>query len=92
MIPMVDLKAQYHALKEDIDAAVLAVLENTQFILGPNVTALEKEISDYLGVKHAITCASGTDVSPLLRRFVMLGLNRSLWILIRRHLILIRKR
>jgi dTDP-4-amino-4,6-dideoxygalactose transaminase len=65
MIPMVDLKAQYHDLKADIDAAVLAVLENTQFILGPNVTTLEKEISDYLSVKHAITCASGTDALHL---------------------------
>jgi len=42
MIPMVDLKTQYHQLKAEIDQAVLDALESTQFILGPNVTSLEK--------------------------------------------------
>ncbi len=65
MIPMVDLKGQYHALKDEIDAGILAALENTQFILGPNVSALEKETAAYLGVKHAISCASGTDALHL---------------------------
>jgi dTDP-4-amino-4,6-dideoxygalactose transaminase len=65
MIPMVDLKVQYHKYKTDIDAAVMGVLENTQFILGPSVTALEQEIAAYLGAKHAITCASGTDALHL---------------------------
>jgi dTDP-4-amino-4,6-dideoxygalactose transaminase len=65
MIPMVDLKTQYHRLKADIDAAVTDVLENTQFILGPNVTALEQETAGYLGVPHAIGCASGTDALHL---------------------------
>ncbi|GAM07937.1 pleiotropic regulatory protein [Geobacter sp. OR-1] len=65
MIPMVDLKGQYHALKEEIDAGVLAALENTQFILGPNVAAFEKETAEYLGVRHAIGCASGTDALHL---------------------------
>lgn len=65
MIPMVDLKTQYHRLKTDIDAAVADVLENTQFILGPNVKALEQESAAYLGVPHAIGCASGTDALHL---------------------------
>jgi dTDP-4-amino-4,6-dideoxygalactose transaminase len=65
MIPMVDLKGQYHILKEEIDAGVLAALENTQYILGPNVAAFEKEAAEYLGVKHAIGCASGTDALHL---------------------------
>jgi dTDP-4-amino-4,6-dideoxygalactose transaminase len=65
MIPMVDLKTQYHRLKADIDAAVAEVLENTQFILGPNVKALEQETAGYLGVPHAISCASGTDALHL---------------------------
>lgn len=64
-IPMVDLKSQYHSLKAEIDAAVLAALESTQFILGPNVTALEQEAAAYLGAPHAITCASGTDALHL---------------------------
>jgi len=65
MIPMVDLKGQYHVLKSEIDAGILAALENTQFILGPNVAAFEKEAAEYLGVKHAISCASGTDALHL---------------------------
>ncbi len=65
MIPMVDLKTQYHRLKTEIDAAVADVLENTQFILGPNVKALEQEAANYLGVPHAIGCASGTDALHL---------------------------
>jgi len=65
MIPMVDLKGQYHILKNEIDSGILTALENTQFILGPNVTAFEQEAAAYLGVKHAIGCASGTDALHL---------------------------
>ena len=45
MIPMVDLKTQYHNLKAEIDAALHDVLEKTQFILGPNVQEFEKEVA-----------------------------------------------
>ncbi|MEI6212593.1 MAG: DegT/DnrJ/EryC1/StrS family aminotransferase, partial [Desulfuromonadales bacterium] len=65
MIPMVDLKTQYHTLKNDIDAAVLQAIESTQFILGPNVTAFEQEAAAYLGAKRAVSCASGTDALQL---------------------------
>ncbi|MCE1226919.1 MAG: DegT/DnrJ/EryC1/StrS family aminotransferase [Geobacteraceae bacterium] len=65
MIPMVDLKTQYHQLKNEIDAAVLDALESTQFILGPNVTSLENETASYLGSPHAVGCASGTDALHL---------------------------
>ena len=65
MIPMVDLKTQYHALKPEIDKAVLDAIESTQFILGPNVTSFEQETAAYLGAKHAISCASGTDALQL---------------------------
>ena len=65
MIPMVDLKRQYHKLKNEIDQGMLTALENTQFILGPNVQAFEKEAAENLGVKHAISCASGTDALHL---------------------------
>lgn len=65
MIPMVDLKTQYHTLKEEIDTAVLDAIESTQFILGPNVTAFEQETAAYLGVPHAVSCASGTDALHL---------------------------
>ena len=65
MIPMVDLKVQYHNLKAEIDTALLDVLENTHFILGPNVQAFEKEAAENLGIKHALSCASGTDALHL---------------------------
>ena len=59
--PLLDLVAQYHSIKEEMDVAVLGVLESGRFILGPNVSALEQEVAAYLGVKHAIGVASGTD-------------------------------
>jgi dTDP-4-amino-4,6-dideoxygalactose transaminase len=65
MIPMVDLKIQYQQLKAEIDRGVLEALENTQFILGPNVSAFEQEAASYLGAAHAIGVASGTDALHL---------------------------
>ncbi len=65
MIPMVDLKVQYLKLKEEIDKGILDALEKTQFILGPNVAAFEKEAAAYLGVRHAVAVASGTDALHL---------------------------
>ena len=65
MIPMVDLKLQYNNLKEEIDSKIIEALGKTQFILGPNVQAFEKEAAEHLGVKHALTCASGTDALHL---------------------------
>lgn len=65
MIPMVDLKTQYHNLKQEIDKAVLDALESCQFILGPNVSSLEQETSAYLGAAHSVSCASGTDALHL---------------------------
>ncbi len=64
-IPMVDLKGQYETLKPEIDAAIIQALGETRYILGPNVQAFEQEAADYLGVKHAISCASGTDALHL---------------------------
>lgn len=65
MIPMVDLKGQYMALKAEIDRGLLDALEATQFILGPNVQAFEKEAAAHLGVAHAVSCANGTDALHL---------------------------
>jgi len=64
-IPMVDLKGQYQALKSEIDGALLQALGETRFILGPNVQAFDEEAAEYLGVRHAISCASGTDALHL---------------------------
>ncbi len=65
MIPMVDLKAQYADLRPEIDQALAEVLDSAQFILGPNVKAFEQEAARYLGVDHAVACASGTDALHL---------------------------
>jgi dTDP-4-amino-4,6-dideoxygalactose transaminase len=73
MIPMVDLKQQYQELKEEIDAGILQALADTQFILGPNVAAFEQEAAAYLGVEHAVACASGTDALHLALRAAGIG-------------------
>ncbi|MCK4789416.1 MAG: aminotransferase class I/II-fold pyridoxal phosphate-dependent enzyme, partial [Desulfobacteraceae bacterium] len=64
-IPLVDLKAQYNPIKEEIDTAIQKVIERGQFILGPEVKVLEEEIASYLGVEYAIGVASGTDALHL---------------------------
>ena len=68
MIPMVDLKRQYRALKNEIDAAISGVLEQTQFILGPNVGKLEEEIAAYHELPYAVGVANGTDALLLALR------------------------
>ncbi|CCE24516.1 DegT/DnrJ/EryC1/StrS family aminotransferase [Methylotuvimicrobium alcaliphilum] len=65
MIPMVNLKAQYAEIKDEIEQGLEQTIENCSFILGPNVQGFEKEAADYLGVKHAIGVASGTDALHL---------------------------
>ncbi len=60
-LQMVDLQSQYHARKNEFDAAIASVIESSAFIKGAEVQSLEKELQDYLGVKHAITCGNGTD-------------------------------
>ncbi len=65
MIPMVDLKGQYLDIKDEIDTGLLQALEKTQFILGPNVKAFEQETAEFLGAKHAVGVASGTDALHL---------------------------
>ena len=61
MLPMVDLQRQYRMMKAEIDAAIQDVLDHSQFILGPNVAELEKEIAAYHGVGFAVGVANGTD-------------------------------
>ena len=56
-----DLKAQYRALKRDIDARIQRVLDHGQYILGPEVRELEEKLEAYTGSKHCITVASGTE-------------------------------
>lgn len=65
MIPFLDLKAQYKSIKPEIDAAVLNVLESTQFVLGEYVASFERDFAAYCGSKHAIAVNSGTSALHL---------------------------
>lgn len=60
-IQMVDLKAQYEKIGYEIDSAISSVINSMSFIKGPDVRLFEEELQKYLGVKHVITCANGTD-------------------------------
>jgi dTDP-4-amino-4,6-dideoxygalactose transaminase len=60
-IQMVDLISQYEKIKPAIDEAIFSVIQNAQFINGPEVTGFQNELQDYLGTKHVIPCANGTD-------------------------------
>lgn len=56
-----DLKQQYQVLKKEIDEAMIKVATDCNFIIGAQVAQLEKELAEYVGVKHCVTCANGTD-------------------------------
>jgi dTDP-4-amino-4,6-dideoxygalactose transaminase len=60
-IPTLDLKRQYAEIQAEIRAAIERVCASQQFVLGPEVEALEQEVAQYVGAKHAVGCASGTD-------------------------------
>ena len=73
LFPFLDLKAEYASMKEDIRAAVDAVLESQQFIMGPEVKQLEAEIAAFIGSSFAVSCASGSDA--LLLALMALGVD-----------------
>jgi dTDP-4-amino-4,6-dideoxygalactose transaminase len=73
MIHFVDLKKQYHSIKEEIDSAVLNVLESTQFVLGKEVAAFEEEFADYCQAKNGVAVNSGT--SALHLAFLAVGIG-----------------
>ncbi|PCJ97992.1 MAG: transcriptional regulator [Flavobacteriaceae bacterium] len=70
-IQMVDLKGQYQSIKEQINTSISQVLDTSTFINGPEVHAFQKELEDYLDVKHVIPCANGTDALQI----AMMGLG-----------------
>lgn len=74
MIPFVDLKTQYLSIKPEIDAAVLGVLESTQFVLGSAVASFEKAFASYCSTEHAIGVNSGT--SALHLALLAVGVER----------------
>jgi dTDP-4-amino-4,6-dideoxygalactose transaminase len=72
-VPMADLPAQYTALKEEIDAAVIGVLSSGGFILGPTVNNFETSIAPLCGAKHAIGVGNGTDALLLAMMALEIG-------------------
>jgi dTDP-4-amino-4,6-dideoxygalactose transaminase len=60
-VPLLDLQPQYEALKPAFDAALSRVVQSQHFIMGPEVTAFEREVGAFLGATHSIACASGSD-------------------------------
>lgn len=74
-IPFIDLKTQYQQNKSNIDDAIHRVLDHGQYIMGPEVKELESQLADYIGVKHALACSSGTDalILPLMAKGIESG-------------------
>jgi UDP-2-acetamido-2-deoxy-ribo-hexuluronate aminotransferase len=69
----IDLKSQYQKHKKAIDEGIYGVLEHGKFIMGPEIAELEKVLADYVGCKHAITVASGTDSLEIALRALEIG-------------------
>ena len=72
-VPALDLRTQYQRIRHAIDEAVQGVLESGQFVLGPNVRLLEEELASFLGVRHTVALASGTDALHLALRALGIG-------------------
>jgi dTDP-4-amino-4,6-dideoxygalactose transaminase len=73
VIPLVDLRAQYHSIKDEIDRAIFDVLESSQFILGKEVAAFEEQFAAYCGAAHGIGVNSGTSALHLALLAVGVG-------------------
>ena len=69
-VPALDLKSQYHSIRDEIDEVVRRVIESQMFVMGPEVSQLEAELADYCGAAFGIACASGTDalLLPLMAK------------------------
>lgn len=73
MIDFIDLKAQQNRIKDKIDAGIQNVLTHGQYILGPEVNELEEKLASYVGAKHCITCANGTDALQIAQMAFGIG-------------------
>src|SRR5687767_1188324 len=72
-IPLVDLRAQFHALRGEVLAEIERVLEGMELLLGPATRAFEQEFATYCGVRHCITVSNGTDALHLALRACGIG-------------------
>lgn len=75
-----DLKHQYEVLKQDIDTAMIDVAGSNAFIMGKPVKELEVELADYVGVKHCISCANGTDALTLALKVWGIGAGDAVFV------------
>lgn len=75
-----DLEAQYRRLKPEIDAAIQSVLESSHFIMGKPVFELEEQLAEYVGRKHCISCASGTDALQLSLMALNVGVGDAVFV------------
>ncbi len=72
-IPLIDLKAQYKSIAEDLDSVTKEVLSSAGYIMGKNVTGFEKEFAEYIGTKHAISVGNGTDALVIALKSLGIG-------------------
>jgi dTDP-4-amino-4,6-dideoxygalactose transaminase len=73
LFPFLDLRAQFEGIREEVMDAIARTMQSQRFILGPEVEALESEIAEYVGCRHAIACASGSDA--LLLALMAVGVS-----------------
>lgn len=74
MIPFIDLKAQQALIRNDLEDALLKVMDHGAYIMGPEVTECETELAEFCGAKHALTCSSGTDALVMILMAKGIGL------------------
>src|SRR4051795_1513913 len=72
-VPLLDLQAQYAPIRDDVLAAITRVCDSQRFIMGPEVTSLERELAALIGVNHAVAVSSGTDA--ILLALMALGIG-----------------
>lgn len=72
-IPLIDLKAQYKSIAEDLDRVTKEVLSSAGYIMGKNVIGFEKEFAEYIGTKHAISVGNGTDALVIALKALGIG-------------------
>src|SRR6187431_1414776 len=72
-VPFVDLRVQYHSLKEEIDNAIFSVIRESEFIKGKYVAAFEKEFAEACGIKNCIGVANGTDAIYIVLKMLGIG-------------------
>ena len=75
-----DLGRQYQKLKNEIDKKIQQVCMNSNFIMGKEVVELEEQLAEYVGVKHCITCANGTDAIMLAMKAWGIGENDAVFV------------